>query len=220
MDVSQLPNDETARCSGIPCAAFLPGIGNAGAAATADGLPEAIAAIWTKLVGQGVASLGCDFSEGGLREILVVMAELGRAACPAPDVVRRRLQISRFAGCSAEAAAGLLEKLARRHSADCVSFGGAIPTRNTGSIRVANGSASGLLPVRRGCASCTHLVVPVDGSELAVGRPAEPGVELEPTRAMGAWGLYQVRLNARRSPYTYITHTRDLHMPSGEDGSR
>ena len=46
--------------------------------------PEAISAIWTQLVGQGVASLGCDFSEGGLREILVVMAELGRAACPAP----------------------------------------------------------------------------------------------------------------------------------------
>src|SRR6202023_474365 len=32
-------------------------------------------------------------------------------------------------------------------------------------------------------------------SELAVVDLAEPGVELEPTRAMGAWGLYEVRLN-------------------------
>ena len=46
--------------------------------------PDDIAAIWGKLIGQGVAALGSGRDEGGLREILVVMAELGRAACPAP----------------------------------------------------------------------------------------------------------------------------------------
>ena len=50
------------------------------------GSPSAddISAIWRKLIGQGVAALGSSRDEGGLREILVVMAELGRAACPAP----------------------------------------------------------------------------------------------------------------------------------------
>ena len=44
--------------------------------------PEAVSAIWRKLVGQGIAALGSNPDEGGLREIMVVMAELGRAACP------------------------------------------------------------------------------------------------------------------------------------------
>src|SRR5258708_37876560 len=126
MDVSQLPNDETREMLRDSMRGFLAGHWNAGAAATADGLPEAIAAIWTKLVGQGVASLGCDFSEGGLREILVVMAELGRAACPAPmwsaSIVNRGL-----AGCGVEAAAALLEKLHAGTARIAFSFGGPRP---------------------------------------------------------------------------------------------
>ncbi|WP_204272583.1 hypothetical protein, partial [Enterobacter hormaechei] len=52
--------------------------------ATASSSPDEISAIWRKLVGQGVAALGAEAGEGGLAEILVVMAELGRAGCPAP----------------------------------------------------------------------------------------------------------------------------------------
>src|SRR6202012_4174613 len=54
------------------------------AAATPSQLADQTSSIWTRLVGQGVAALGHDRSEGGLREILVAMAELGRASCPAP----------------------------------------------------------------------------------------------------------------------------------------
>ncbi|MBS2085403.1 acyl-CoA dehydrogenase family protein, partial [Klebsiella pneumoniae] len=52
--------------------------------AMASSSPDEISAIWRKLVGQGVAALGAQGDEGGLAEILVVMAELGRAGCPAP----------------------------------------------------------------------------------------------------------------------------------------
>ena len=84
MDHSQLPGDEIREMLRDSLRGFLAEHWNADAAAKQSSSPEAISAIWTRLVGQGVASLGCDFSEGGLREILVVMAELGRAACPAP----------------------------------------------------------------------------------------------------------------------------------------
>ena len=57
---------------------FLAEHWSADVAAQQSSSPEAISAIWTRLVGQGVASLGCDFSEGGLREILLVMAEDAR----------------------------------------------------------------------------------------------------------------------------------------------
>lgn len=44
----------------------------------------AVAALWQGLVGQGLAALGHDATEGGPREAVLAMEELGRAACPAP----------------------------------------------------------------------------------------------------------------------------------------
>src|SRR5258705_11167195 len=82
MDLIQLPNEEGRQMLRDSLGGFLAAQWRAdGEQATP---PEEVSATWTRLVGQGVASLGCDFTEGGLREILVVMAELGRAACPAP----------------------------------------------------------------------------------------------------------------------------------------
>lgn len=44
----------------------------------------AVAALWQGLVRQGLATLGFDAAEGGVREAVLVMEEMGRAACPAP----------------------------------------------------------------------------------------------------------------------------------------
>ena len=82
MDQIQLPNEEVRQMLRDSLRGFLGEQWRADVTQATS--PEGVSAIWTKLVGQGVASLGCDFAEGGLREILVVMAELGRAACPAP----------------------------------------------------------------------------------------------------------------------------------------
>src|SRR5436190_5118775 len=48
------------------------------------GNAEAIAALWRDLAGRGLAALGAGPAEAGLREILLVFEELGRASCPAP----------------------------------------------------------------------------------------------------------------------------------------
>ncbi len=45
-----------------------------------------VATIWRLLAGQGFGALGSEPCEGGLREILVALEELGRAACPAPMI--------------------------------------------------------------------------------------------------------------------------------------
>ncbi|HRH85495.1 MAG TPA: hypothetical protein PLO41_01495, partial [Rubrivivax sp.] len=44
----------------------------------------AVTVLWSGLVQQGLGALGSDPIEGGLREALVAMEELGRAAAPAP----------------------------------------------------------------------------------------------------------------------------------------
>ena len=110
MDPSQLPSDEIREMLRESLRGFLREHWSAVAASKQAPEPEQIAAIWTSLVGQGVAALGCDFSEGGLREILVVMTELGGAACSAPmwSAALANLALS---GCSADIATDLLEKL-------------------------------------------------------------------------------------------------------------
>jgi alkylation response protein AidB-like acyl-CoA dehydrogenase len=193
MDQSQLPSQEIREMLRDSLRGFLQEHWNADVAAKQSSSPQAISDIWSKLVGQGVASLGCDFSEGGLREILVVMTELGRAACPAPMWSAALANLS-LSGCEAEAAVALLEKLHDGTARVAFSFGALDPDVNTGTIQLVDGRASGLLRFVEVARSCTHLVVAVEAAGVAIVSLDGPGVELEATRAMGAWGLYEVRL--------------------------
>jgi alkylation response protein AidB-like acyl-CoA dehydrogenase len=193
MAPTELPSDDVRTMLRDSLRGFLDTQWNRELAVKPSALAEEIASIWTRLVGQGVATLGRDFSEGGLREILVVMTELGRASCPAPmwSAALANLALS---GCQAEAAVELLEKLHEGTARVAFSFGALDPDGNTGKVQIADGRASGLLRFVEVAESCTHLVVGVENSCLAVVALVGPGVELEPTRAMGAWGLYEVRL--------------------------
>jgi alkylation response protein AidB-like acyl-CoA dehydrogenase len=154
---------------------------------------EEIVAIWTRLVGQGVASLGYDRSEGGLREILVVMTELGRASCPAPMWSAALTNLT-LQDCRAGSATQLLAKLHDGTARVAFSFATLDPDANAGSFQLSDGRASGLLRFVEVAESCTHLVVAISPTSLAIVALDGPGVELTATRAMGAWGLYQVGL--------------------------
>jgi alkylation response protein AidB-like acyl-CoA dehydrogenase len=158
-------------------------------------LPDEISAIWTKLVGQGVAALGCDPGEGGLSEILVVMAELGRAACPAPmwSAALANLALSRSRD---DGAAEFLGQLHTGTARVAFSLAALDPDRHVGAIRIVDGRASGLLRFVEAAASCTHLIVTIEPSRLALVDLSAPGVSIAPTRAMGTPGLFQLRLDA------------------------
>ena len=164
-------------------------------AASRAAQPEEIRAMWARLVGQGVASLGSDPSEGGLSEILVVMGELGRAACPAP-MLQAALANLALSASRDPAAVELLGGVRDGASRVAFSFGALDPDRQAGSIRVADGRASGLLRFVEAAASCTHLLVAICPSTLALIELEGPGVGLEPTRAMGAPGLCQLCIDA------------------------
>ncbi|SDP26246.1 acyl-CoA dehydrogenase [Afipia sp. GAS231] len=203
MDSIELPNEEIRQMLRDSLRGFL------GEQWRADGkqaTPDQVSAIWTGLVGQGVAALGCDFTEGGLREILVVMAELGRAACPAPmwSAALANLVLS---GLQADAAVDLLGKLHAGDARVAFSFGGLDPDRNAGAVRLDNGRASGLLRFIEVADSCTHLLVAVDKSTLAVVELGGPGVTIEAIRALGAWGFHEVRLNSAPASLVAPAHS-------------
>ena len=193
MDATALPSDDIAdmlrdSLRGFLEAQWLVGGGSAGPST------DDISAIWRKLIGQGIAALGSGHGEGGLREIQVVMAELGRAACPAPmwSTVLANLAL---AGSQDSAAVELLQRLHAGAATAAFSFAASDPDAGAGSIRIEGRRATGLLRFVE-ASSATHLLVAVDESCLALAPLDAPGLVLAPTRAMGAWGLCEVRLNA------------------------
>jgi alkylation response protein AidB-like acyl-CoA dehydrogenase len=194
MDASESPADDIRRMLRESLRGFL------GEHWRADTLrqgasPAEIAAIWRKLVGQGVAALGIDLAEAGLREILVVMEELGRAACPAPmwSAALANLVLPHARN---EISIDLLLSLHAGHACVAFSFGRLDPEGGAGGIEITDGKASGLLRFVETAGSCTHLLVAAGPSSLALVELSGPGIALQPTRAMGAWGLYQVRLDS------------------------
>jgi len=165
------------------------------------GVPDEVSAIWRKLVGQGVAALGAAGSEGGLAEILVIMAELGRAGCPAPmwSAALTNLAIS---GSQVDVVLNLLERLHSGEATVAFSFGALDPDVGAGSVEVADLKATGVLRFVEAAGGAAHLLVALDQAHLVLIDLGGPGVECVATRAMGAWGLYQVKLNA--APVTLI----------------
>jgi alkylation response protein AidB-like acyl-CoA dehydrogenase len=214
MDAAGPPSDDTAEMLRDSLRGFLEAHWAAGGGKDRPS-PDDISAIWRKLIRQGVAALGSGRDEGGLREILVVMAELGRAACPAPmwPVALANLALS---GSRADAAVELLEKLHAGTAAAAFSFGTRDPDAGTGSIRIDGRHATGVLRFVE-AAGATHLLVAVDASCLALVQLDAPGIVLSPTRAMGAWGLCEVRLNS--APVTLLplegVDLGDLHLKAG-----
>jgi alkylation response protein AidB-like acyl-CoA dehydrogenase len=192
MDAAGLPSDDTAGMLRDSLRGFL----EAHWAASVKGSPSAddISAIWRKLIGQGVTSLGSSRDEGGLREILVVMTELGRAGCPAP-MWSAALANFALSGSPAVAAAELLEGLHVGTAVAAFCFGVRDPDAGTGSICIDGRRATGVLRFVE-VAGATHLLVAVDESHIALVQLDSPGIDLAPTRAMGAWGLCEVWLDS------------------------
>lgn len=194
MDAAALPADDLTQMLRDSVRGFLGGHWSADCMRSGPA-PQEIAAIWTRLVGQGLATLGCNPNEGGLREVAAVLDELGRAACPAP-MWSAALANFALANARSEAAVDLLRGLHEGSARVAFSFGAMDPGAGSGEIRICDGRAVGLLRFVETADSCTHLLVAVDRSTLAVVALDAAGVGIVPTRAMGAWGLYEVRLSS------------------------
>ena len=89
IDAARCPAPKSARCCAIRCAAFSKRIGRPRGAVERAREPAAVASLWRGLAGQGLAALGSEPDEGGLRELAIVMEELGRAAAPGAAARRR-----------------------------------------------------------------------------------------------------------------------------------
>lgn len=155
-----------------------------------------VARIWQGLVQQGLAALGSDAEEGGLREIVIVMEELGRAACPAPflGAALANLSLAPLSARSGEAA-GLLASIHDGTARVAVSLDAA------NRLHTSDGSVDGMLEFVEGAGVATHVLTASVAAEALLFSEChrEGHASVRPTRAMGADGLYAVTFEQARA---------------------
>lgn len=157
--------------------------------------PARVQALWQQLAAQGLAALGSDPSEGGLREIALVMEELGRAGCTLP--LHHGTLLNLAAPRTPQGEEPALLALQRAGEARVVlCFGAFDGDRGAGQARIDDdGRLHGELAFVEHADSATHLAVVVDGPALALVDLRAVGVRIEATPAMGTQGLFRVALD-------------------------
>lgn len=153
-----------------------------------SGKADAIEAIWRDLAGQGLTSLGGSPGEAGLREILLVFEELGRASCPAPLLGAIAANLA-LATQSSNTARALIEDLRQGRAMIAVALGGFDGDASAGQAEMRGETLSGTASFVEGAETATHLLVftnaPAGVALVASGAPglkvqATPGLAVPP----------------------------------------
>jgi acyl-CoA dehydrogenase len=120
-----------------------------------------LTSIWRALAEQGLAALGSNGAEAGLRETLLVFEELGRAACPAPllGAVAANLALAQQ---PSNAAGALLEDLHQGNVAIALALGAFDGDLAAGRATWQGGALRGTLSFVEGAQTATHFLVLTD----------------------------------------------------------
>jgi 3-oxo-4-pregnene-20-carboxyl-CoA dehydrogenase beta subunit len=139
----------------------------------------AIAALWRDLAGQGLTSLGANPGETGLREIMLVFEELGRASCPVPllGAVAANLALSAHPSNSARA---LLEDVHQGKAMIALALGAFDGDPAAGGPDMRGDALWGKAAFVEGAQTATHLVVFTD-TGVAVAANDAPGLTIKVT---------------------------------------
>ena len=146
-----------------------------------SGDPEAVAMLWRSMAGNGLASLGSDAAEVGLREIVLVFEELGRAACPAPllGAVAANLALANRAQ---DAARTLLQDLHQGKAAIAAALGAFDGDAAAGDVQWRGPALSGTIAFVEGAQTATHILVFVaEPASLAIVPAGSAGLQVQET---------------------------------------
>ncbi len=151
--------------------------------------------IWQALAVQGLTALGRDPAEGGLREILIVQEELGRAACQAPLIASSLLNLF---GITARLAEGGLVPAGDEADATpcvaltCVAVDG---DHAAGAVALSDDRLSGDVAFVEGATIASHFAVIADSTRLAIVGAEQAGITITAMRTMGTEGLSRVQFS-------------------------
>jgi alkylation response protein AidB-like acyl-CoA dehydrogenase len=168
-----------------------------------SGNPEAMAALWRDLAGQGLTSLGADPGEAGLREIVLVFEEMGRASCPAPLLGAVAANLA-LAAQQSNTARAMLEDLRQGKAMIALALGGFDGDGAAGQAEMRGDTLWGKAAFVEGAQTATHFVVftgaPAGVAVVASGAPglkmqATPGLAVPPFSELGFENTPAIRLD-------------------------
>jgi len=156
---------------------------------------QAIAKLWPAMARQGLATLGCDSAEVGLRETLVVFEELGRASCPAPllGAVAGNLALATQ---TSNAARALLEDLHQGNASIALGLGAFDGDPAAGGVTVHGDVLQGQLSFVEGAQAATHLLICTDmPAGVAVVAADARGLTMQATPGLAVPPFYEITLD-------------------------
>ena len=146
-----------------------------------SGDPQAIEAVWRGLAEQGLAAMGSDTADVGLREIIVVFEELGRASCPAPllGAVAANLALAMQ---QSNAARAMLEDLHQGKAMIALALGAFDGDPGAGRAELRGDTLNGKTSFVEGAQTATHFLICTDGpAGVAVVASGAPGLTMKVT---------------------------------------
>jgi alkylation response protein AidB-like acyl-CoA dehydrogenase len=149
---------------------------------------HALAELWAAMAKQGLSSLGAHAEEGGLREVLLVFEELGRASAPAPLLGAIAANLA-FANESSNTARAFLHDVHAGNATVALALGAFDGDPAAGHVEVHGETLRGRLSFIEGAHTATHLLVfsdrPAGAALVATDAPglridATPGLAVPP----------------------------------------
>jgi 3-oxo-4-pregnene-20-carboxyl-CoA dehydrogenase beta subunit len=172
-----------------------------GHAVERSGNAEAIAALWRNLAGQGLAALGADPAEAGLREILLVFEELGRASCPAPLLGAVGANLA-LAAQQSNAMRAMLEDLHQGKAMVALALGAFDGDAAAGQVDMRGDTLSGKISFVEGAQTATHFVVFTGRpAGVAVVASGAPGLKIQVTPGLAVPSFSELTFD--NTPATY-----------------
>jgi alkylation response protein AidB-like acyl-CoA dehydrogenase len=186
---------------------FLAGLWPADKAVENAGNADAIAALWSAMAGQGLCSLGAESAGVGLREIVLVFEELGRASCPAPLLGAAAANLA-LSGRPSNSAAALLEDMHKGKAIVAAALGAHDGDPAAGRVAVQGDALNGALSFVEGVEAATHLAIFTSApAGIAILAKDAPGVTVRPTPGLAVPPLWEIRLE--NAPALWIALPND-----------
>ncbi|MFD2644583.1 acyl-CoA dehydrogenase [Pseudomonas japonica] len=181
--------------------------------------PRAIASIWREFAEQGLTSLGSEPAEGGLREIVLALEELGRAGCPAPlvDAVIANIVLGSMRSNSDEAVS-LLTALHQGEATVSFALAGFDGDPHAGRLQLTNGKLQGRAAFIEGAAFATHLLVLAEPGPMLVIVPRDaPGLIIEEAPGLAVPPMATARFDLESASALELSceQAEDLHQIAG-----
>jgi alkylation response protein AidB-like acyl-CoA dehydrogenase len=159
-----------------------------------SGDAQAIADVWAAMARQGLASLGADPTEAGLREIVLVFEELGRAACPAPLLGAVAVNLA-LATQSSNRVRALLEDIHQGNAIMALALGAFDGDAAAGRVAMQGETLQGKLSFVEGAQGATHLCIFTDTpTGVAVVAGDAPGLTMRATPGLAVPPLSELTL--------------------------